>query len=69
MQHWDKLGLTWNATDVLGCILPNKADETVVVNARRFLIRPIEHWNTVHTQKVCLDVLYTQNLKNLHSYL
>ena len=48
MLHWDELKLSWNCQDILGCILPNKKEETVVINAQRFLMSPVEHWNSVH---------------------
>lgn len=48
MHHWDELGLSWNSQDVLGCILPNRTQDTVVINASRFVLRPEKHWNTVH---------------------
>ena len=52
MRHWDKLGHLWNVQDVLGCMIPNRKEDHVVINARRFLLRPEQHWNTVHCDTV-----------------
>ena len=51
LQNWDRLGLSCNKVDVLGCILPNRPEDTVVINARRFVSRAIEHWQSVHIEK------------------
>ena len=51
MKHWDQLNLSWNSQDVLGCLLPNDPKHYALVNARRMIQRPIEHWNTVHEEK------------------
>ena len=32
IAEWDRLGLSWNNIDILGCFLPNKEDHTVVTN-------------------------------------
>ena len=48
MRHWDQLGESWTSIDVLGCLLSNDEKDIVVINARRFLLRPEQHWNTVH---------------------
>ena len=50
MKDWDKLGLSWNNIDILGCILPNKEAHIVVISARRFLLRPAEHFDQCHKQ-------------------
>ena len=54
MLNWDKLQLSWNNIDVLGCILPNKANEIAILNSRRFIQRPIEHWDSVYKWDVFL---------------
>ena len=51
MKNWDSLDLSWNSQDVLGCILPNNPKQFALINARRFIQRPILHWETVH--EVC----------------
>ena len=51
MKHWDKLNLSWNSQDVLGCIIPNDPNHYALITARRMLLRPIEHWSTVHEEK------------------
>ena len=43
MTSWDSLNLTWNSQDVLGCILPNDPKQHALINARRFILRPVEH--------------------------
>ena len=48
MRHWGQLGESWNSIDVLGCLLSHDEKNTVVINARRFLLRPEQHRNTVH---------------------
>ena len=48
IAKWDRLGLSWNNIDILGCFLPNKEDHTVIINARRFLLRTSEHYNQCH---------------------
>ena len=52
MLNCDKLQLSWNNIDVLGCILPNKVNEIAILNSRRFIQRPIEHWDSVHKDLV-----------------
>ena len=54
MLNWDKLQLSWNNIDVLGCILPNKANEIAILNSRRFIQRLIEHWDSVYKWDVFL---------------
>lgn len=51
MSNWDSLNLSWNYQDVLGCLLPNDPKHYALVNARRFIQRPILHWSTVHEEK------------------
>ena len=51
MKHWDKLNLSWNSQDVLGCIIPNDPNHYALITARRMLLRPIEHRSTVHEEK------------------
>ena len=34
--------------DMLGCLLPHDESHTVVINAKRFLLRPETHYNQVH---------------------
>ena len=48
----DKLQLSSNNIDVLGCILPNKANEIAILSSRRFIQHPIEHWGSVHKNLV-----------------
>ena len=48
MKSWDSLGLSWNSQDILGCILPNDPRHFAIINARRFILRPTEHWHSVH---------------------
>ena len=48
INNWDKLGLSWNWNDVLGCILPNVSSHYVVFNARNFLTDPHEHDTKCH---------------------
>ena len=45
------MNLSWNSQDVLGCIIPNDPNHYALINARRMLLRPIEHWSTVHEEK------------------
>ena len=52
MLNWDKLQHSWNNIDVLGCILPNKANEIAILNSRKFIQRPIEHWDSVQMNLV-----------------
>ena len=52
MLNWYQLQLSSNNIDVLGLILPNKANEIAVLNSRRFIQRPIEHWDSVHKDLV-----------------
>ena len=35
MNRWDMLQLTWNKMDILGCLLPNDINHTVVINAKK----------------------------------
>ena len=59
MLNWDKLQLSWNNIDVLGCILPNKVNEIAILNSRRFIQRPIEHWDSVHKDLVrCVFIFF-----------
>ena len=51
MCNWDSLNLSWNSQDILGCLLPNDPKHYALVNARRFIQRPIQHWQTVHEEK------------------
>ena len=51
MRNWDELNLSWNSQDVLGCLLPNNPKHYSLINARRFIRRPISHWETVHEEK------------------
>ena len=51
MSNWDNLDLSWNAQDILGCILPNDPKQFALINACRFIQRPILHWETVHQEK------------------
>ena len=65
MAHWDELDLSWNNQDVLGCILPNDPDQSVIINAR-FILRPEKHWHSVQekkstrTQKSLLSSYFTK---------
>ena len=52
MLNWDKLQLSLNDIDVLGCILPDKANEIAILNSRRFIQHPIEHWDSFHKDLV-----------------
>ena len=47
MLNWGKLQFSWNNIDILGCILPNKANEIAFLNSRRFIQHSIEHWDSV----------------------
>ena len=51
MSNWDNLDLSWNAQDILGCILPNDPKQFALINTCRFIQRPILHWETVHQEK------------------
>ena len=48
MLKWDELGFSWINIYILGYILPNIETHTVVINAKRFLLRPESHFNQVH---------------------
>ena len=61
MGDWDQLGESWNSIDVLGCLLPNDEKDTVIINAR-FLLRPEQHWNTVHVDIKTMQQKSTQHL-------
>ena len=45
---WDELNLFQMNIDMLGCLLPHDESHTVVINAKRFLLRPETHYNQVH---------------------
>ena len=47
MENWDKLNLSWNQQEVLGCILPNNDTDSIITNAK-LILRPEKHWNSVH---------------------
>ena len=73
--NWDKSQLSWNNIDILSCILPNKANEIAILNSRRFIQRPIEHWDSVHKDLVrcgffCLRLyLLTKQWDSVHKDL
>ena len=46
--EWDRLRLSWNNVTNLIAFFPNEEHNTVVINARRFLLRPVEHYNQCH---------------------
>ena len=48
MRNWHNLDLSWNAQDILDYIDPK---QFTLINARRFIQRPILHWETVHQEK------------------
>ena len=48
MENWDRLGMSWFQNDILGCLIPNVPEETVVINAQRFLLKPEKHYNQFH---------------------
>ena len=48
LQNWDQLGLTWMENDVAGCIIPDNPKHFCFINARHFLQRPVEHFQSVH---------------------
>ena len=48
MLKWDELDLSWMNINMLGWILPNIETHTVVINAKRFLLRRESHSNQVH---------------------
>ena len=52
MLNWDKLQPSLNNIGVLGCILPDKANEIAILNSRRFIQHPIEHWDSFHKDLV-----------------
>ena len=39
----DNLDLSWNAQDLLGCILPNDTKQFALIKTRRFIQQPILH--------------------------
>ena len=47
MENWDKLGLSWNSLEYVGCLLPNEEEQTLMINAK-MILRPEKHWNSVH---------------------
>ena len=49
MENWDKLGLTWNYLETCGCLIPNDASESLLINAK-LILRPEKHWNSVHNE-------------------
>ena len=76
MVNWDKLQLSWNNIDVLGCILPNKANEIAILNSRRFIQIPIEPWDSVHEDLVrsvfifvCVCYLFIEQWDSVHKDL
>jgi len=50
MENWDKFNLSWNQQEVLGCLLPNQEQDTLLINAK-LVLRPEKHWNSVHAPK------------------
>ena len=52
IQNWDKSGLSWSNIAVLDCILPNKYEASVIINAMKFFFWSIEHWKCVHGWKL-----------------
>ena len=48
MLKWDELGLSCMNIDILGCILPNIETHTMVISAKRFLLRLETYFNQVH---------------------
>ena len=52
MLNWNKLQPSLNNIGVLGCILPDKANEIAILNSRRFIQHPIEHWDSFHKDLV-----------------
>ena len=50
MRNWDNLDLSWNAQDILSCILTNDPKQFALINAPRFIQRQILHWETVHQE-------------------
>ena len=58
MLNSDKLQLSWNNIDVLGCILPNRANEIAILNSRRFIYCQMEHWDSVHKDLVRCVVIF-----------
>lgn len=46
--EWDRLGLSWINVTILIAFFQNEEDNTVVINARRFLLRPVKHYNQCH---------------------
>ena len=43
MKNLDNLDLSWNAQDLLGCILPNDTKQFALIKTRRFIQQPILH--------------------------
>ena len=43
MKNLDNLDLSWNAQDLLGCILPNDPKQFALIKTRRFIQQPILH--------------------------
>ena len=52
MLNWDKLQLSSNNIMSLVRCVPNKANEIAILNSRRFIQRPIEHWDTAYKNLV-----------------
>ena len=42
IENLDKVNVTWNEQEVLGCLLPNYKDGTIIINAE-LLIRTKKH--------------------------
>ena len=34
MQNWNKFEFLWNNIDIIGCMIPNKTEETAVINTK-----------------------------------
>lgn len=49
---WDELmakdSSKSNDIDVCGCLLPSSTDVHAGPNSRRFIVRPVDHWNKYH---------------------
>ena len=52
INNCDLLKLSINEQDILGCVLPHELDLVAGPNARRFILRPIEHANKCHAKVV-----------------
>ena len=50
IDNFDKIGMTADTSDVVGCFIPLEESVMAGPNGRRFIIRPTEHVSTCHPQ-------------------